>query len=329
MVHQRTSCYPFVHYSALALCNFSIFHCGNLYFFHVAHFSYCTFFIPHQFHVALFMLLFFHITISSCCTLFMLHFFHAALFSCCSFPCCALFMLRSSHVGLFPSCTFSMLHSVHVGLFLCCSFSMFHFFHVALFSCCTLFMLQLSLLHSFHVGIFPYSTFSMLHFFHVALFSCCTFLILKNIENKQCPENRTKKRPYTQHRKLVSLLFWYPVTHFFHYYSFEWLIKWTNLPFRWKIISLSRLETFKTRRWFISPQYKISSRYFNYDIENDWTQKKCMRIEKYSCSHYSFLNYYITILGLSKKLSLFHNGSPYHKETSPLFLHCKSVSWFH
>ena len=184
---------------------------------------------------------------------------------------------------------------------------MFHFFHVALFSCCTLFMLQLSLLQSFHDGIFPYCTFSMLHFFHVAFFSCCTFFMLhffnlKNIENKQCPENTTKKRPHTQHRKLVSLLFWYPVTHFFHYYSFEWLIKWTNLPFRWKIISLPRLETFKTRMWFISPQYEISGRYFNYDIENEWTQKKCTRIEKYSCWHYSFLNYYITILGLSKHL---------------------------
>ena len=190
-----------------------------------------------------------------------------------------------------------MLSFFHVALCSCWTFPMLSFFHVPLFPCCTFFML-----HSFHVALFSCWNFSILHFFHVTLFSCCTFLILKNIENKQCPENTTKKRPYTQHRKLVSLLFWYPVTHFSHYYCFEWLIKWTNLPFRWKIISLPRLETFKTRMWFISPQYKISGRYFNYDIENEWTQKKCMRIEKYSCWHYSFLNYYITILGLSKHL---------------------------
>ena len=81
-VRQRTVWYPFVHYSALLLCIFSVFNCGNLYFFtlHFFHvvlscvviFSCCPFSTVHSFHVTLF----------SCCTLFILHFLHVVPFSC-------------------------------------------------------------------------------------------------------------------------------------------------------------------------------------------------------------------------------------------------------
>ena len=48
----------------------AVFHCGNLYFFHVALFPCCTFFILHHLHVALFCVIIF-----SCCTFFVLHSF--------------------------------------------------------------------------------------------------------------------------------------------------------------------------------------------------------------------------------------------------------------
>ena len=58
-VGQRTARYLFVLYSALFLCTFSVFHCGNLcfsmlYFFHIALFLCCTFSILHHFYDALF-----------------------------------------------------------------------------------------------------------------------------------------------------------------------------------------------------------------------------------------------------------------------------------
>ena len=87
-VCQQTVWYPFVHYSALLLCIFSVFNCGSLYLF-----------ILHFFHVVLSC-----VVIFSCCTFFMLHFFHGALFSRYTS-----FMLHSFHVALFPCCTFFML----------------------------------------------------------------------------------------------------------------------------------------------------------------------------------------------------------------------------
>ena len=38
--------------------------------------------------------------------------------------------------------------------------------------------------------------------------------MLKNFKNEQKTKSKTKKRPYNQHRELVSLLFRYPKIHF-------------------------------------------------------------------------------------------------------------------
>ena len=84
---QRTASYPFVHYSALFLCTFSVFHCGNLYFFmlHFFHFafsSYSTFFILHHFHVALFCVLrSFYVLLYFMLNFYMLQCFRLAFFS--------------------------------------------------------------------------------------------------------------------------------------------------------------------------------------------------------------------------------------------------------
>ena len=111
---QRMVRYPFVHYSALFLCTFSVFHCGNLYFFmlhfsvlrsfHVGLFSYGTICMLHCLYSNIFMLHFF-----SCWTLFMyctirctftrcndfvFHYFLVAVCACCSFSCCCLFIFH-------------------------------------------------------------------------------------------------------------------------------------------------------------------------------------------------------------------------------------------
>ena len=164
---------------------------------------------------------------------------------------------------------------------------MLHFFHVALFPCSTFFsMLHFSVLHFFYLAFLPCRFFFLLHFFHVALFSCCihvaffslsmftllllNLFIIEKYWNERKTENAIKKRSYTKHGELVSLLFWYSIKRFLSLHSFEWLKKWkgTNLLFCWKRICISSLETFKTRMW-ISPRDKISCRYFNCDIENE------------------------------------------------------------
>ena len=100
-VHQRTACYPFMHYSVLFLCTFSVFHCDNL-FFYVALFSCYTHFMLYFFHTAPFPCFTF-----LCSDLFMLHFFSRCtlfmycIISCCTFTCCNVFVLPSSPVGLF------------------------------------------------------------------------------------------------------------------------------------------------------------------------------------------------------------------------------------
>ena len=79
-------------------------HISNVHSFHVALFSFYTFFILHfsciplfsyctffsfskiaHFHVAIFHVTLFLIALFPSSTLFMLHFFHAVLFSCCTF----------------------------------------------------------------------------------------------------------------------------------------------------------------------------------------------------------------------------------------------------
>ena len=122
-----------------------------------------------------------------------------------------------------------------------------HFCHVTPFSCCI------------HVALF---SLFMLHSSHVALVYYWKILKMNGRQKTQPKSDLTTR--------VLSLC------------SFEWLIKWkgTNLLFCLKIICLPRLETFETRVWFeiISTRHKMSSGYFNYDFENEWTQKKI-----YSC----------------------------------------------
>ena len=97
-----------MHYSALFLCTFSVFHCDNLYFF-----------ILHFFHIAPF----------PCCTflcsnLFMLHFFCVALFLCI-----ALFHIAILHVEMFSFSILLLLRPLHVAIFSCCTLFMLYFFY--------------------------------------------------------------------------------------------------------------------------------------------------------------------------------------------------------
>ena len=90
-VHQRTACYPFMHYSVLFLRTFSVFHCDDL-FFYVALFSYCTismfhFFVQWSFHAALFFALHSFYVLHY----FMLHFYLLQCFRFAFFSCWTLF----------------------------------------------------------------------------------------------------------------------------------------------------------------------------------------------------------------------------------------------
>ena len=109
LARQRTTRYPFVHYSALFLYTLSVFHCSNLYFF-----------ILHSFHVALFNSAPFPCSTFLCSNPFMLHFF-----SCCTF------FMALFHVAV-----------LHVAMFLFCILLLLYSSHVAISSCCTLFMLR-------------------------------------------------------------------------------------------------------------------------------------------------------------------------------------------
>ena len=98
-VRQRTARHPFVHYSALILCTFSLFRCGNLYFF-----------MFHFFYVALF----------SYCTISMLHFFCVVIFLCWTF----FFVFHSFYVLLYSMLHFYTLQCFRVTFFSCCTLSM-------------------------------------------------------------------------------------------------------------------------------------------------------------------------------------------------------------
>ena len=52
-------------------------------------------------------------------------------------------------------------------------------------------------------------------------------------------------------------------------------MKITKLLFCWMGLELLKLGC---EVKFISQRHKISCRYFNYDIENEWTQKKYARV---------------------------------------------------
>ena len=186
--------YPFVHYSAVFLCTFSVCHCDYLYFF-MLHFFYPTcciflcsnifllyFFVMHYFMLHFYTLQSFPFAGSSYCTLHKLQFFPVALCSCVartsktskmeSFAkiinkavkyCCKVlhlrcprgFWLRCTYVAYFPCCTLQCYIFVHAALFSCCTFSMFHLFHVILFPCCTFSCCTFFMLQSFHVALFP------------------------------------------------------------------------------------------------------------------------------------------------------------------------------
>ena len=115
-VHQQTANYPFIHYIVLFLGVFSIFYCGNLYFF-VLHFfqftlfSCCILFTLHHFHVVpflcytLFMLHNFNFGFCLCCTLFMY-----CTISCCTLTRCKGFVLHTSPVAFLVWCTLFVLH---------------------------------------------------------------------------------------------------------------------------------------------------------------------------------------------------------------------------
>ena len=223
----------------------ALFHVALL---HVAMFSFCIYLLLHSSQVAAF----------SCCTLFMLHYFQR----CNQDPRKHLRWGASQQLTK-PLNTVAKLSIADVRrvlatrlLFPCCTFFMWRLFHVALFSCCTFFMW-----HLFHVALFSYCIFS-----HVARFPCrnCTFLILKKIENKQETENTTQKRPYTQHRELVSILFWYPITHFCHYIIWngwysekEPICSLVGKEYVCQGLKLLKLEC---ELKFISPRNKLSCR---------------------------------------------------------------------
>ena len=81
-VRQRTARYRLVHCSALSLCSFYLFHCGNLYFFMLHSFYNVVFFILHHSHVAV-------VSNLLCRNLFMLNFFsYCTLFMYCTNSCC-------------------------------------------------------------------------------------------------------------------------------------------------------------------------------------------------------------------------------------------------
>ena len=92
---RRTARFPFVHYSSLFLCTFSVFNLNI--FFHVALFSCCTFFILHYFHVTLFC-----VVIFSCFTFFMLHSIYVLHYFMLHIQTLLFFLLDFVHVAPFP-----------------------------------------------------------------------------------------------------------------------------------------------------------------------------------------------------------------------------------
>ena len=103
--HQRTTRYPFVHYSALLVHFFRI-SLWQFIFLHVALFSCCTFFTLHFFHLALFC-----VVIFSCCT-----FLRVALFLCIALFHVALLLVQCFRFAFFFCCTLRMLQSFPVAL---------------------------------------------------------------------------------------------------------------------------------------------------------------------------------------------------------------------
>ena len=89
-------------------------------------------------------------------------------------------------------------------------------------------------------------------------------------------KHNQKKRHYTQYPELVSLLFWYPITHFCHYIVLnDWesekepIYSFVGDEYVCQGLKLLKLGC---ELKFISPQHKIlliSCRYFDYAIESE------------------------------------------------------------
>ena len=132
---------------------FSISHCGNLYFFHVALFSYYT--------------------------LFMLHFIDAAPFPCHTFQYINFFMLHYLHVALFPCCTLFILHNFNFVFCLCCTLFMYCTISCCTFTCCKVFVL-----HASPVAFFAWCTLFMLHYFQRCNHDFHKYLIWSALQQK-------------------------------------------------------------------------------------------------------------------------------------------------
>ena len=178
-------------YNAPFLCTFSVFHCGNLYFFklhffHVPLVLCCTFFILQRFHVALFC-----VVIFSCCTFFRvalflcIALFHVAFLLVAMFSFCILLLLQFFPVPLCSCCTvargrIALLPGLTKALTIVAKLSIQDVYAVLatplLFPC-----YAFSISHSFHVALF-----FMLRFFHVALFSCSTLFMLHFFNIEKC-----------------------------------------------------------------------------------------------------------------------------------------------
>ena len=236
--------------------------------FYVAIFSCCTVFILHHFLLQFFVLF------------FMLHCFRVALFLCI-----ALFHVALLNVVMFSFCILLLLHSSHVAILCCWSLFMLHYFqrcsqdtHKHL----KWRVLQQQLTKPLNIVaklsildvrgglvtllLVSCCTFSMLHFFHAALF---------NIEKywkwtKDRRRNLKATLPSTMWTCFTLILTSYNT--FLSLYSFGWLIKWKGthlLSFLEKNVYQGlKLLKLGWELKFISTWHKLSSRYFDYNIEN-------------------------------------------------------------
>ena len=124
-------------------------------------------------------------------------------------------------------------------------------------------------------------------YLQVALFSCCTCFMLKFFNIEKCwkwTKEKIQPKKTTLHSTLWTCFTFILISYiiFLSLYSFEWLIEWkgTNLLFCSKkkyVCQSLKLLKLESESKFTSTWHKIlsiSCRYFNYYIENEWTQNK-------------------------------------------------------
>ena len=188
----------------------------------------------------------FHTLPFLCCTflwsnLLMLPFSCCTLFMCCTISCCIFTHCRSSRPEVFFGKGVLKICSKFTGKHPCRNAISRNFIEIALRHGCS----PVNLLHIFRTSFlkntsgwlllslqcFCFAFFfcctpHMLQFFHVALCLCCiisrgvasTFLIIEKYW--KLTKNRKQNQKMTLHSAawiFVSLLFWYPITHFCHY----------------------------------------------------------------------------------------------------------------